>query len=125
VKLLGAVALLLLAGCTSGAEQRQPSGVASWRPIAGWSGKGSAQLGTFPTGGASLRFHWESNSSDLFKIHLHSADSGRTLAEIAERPSPGAQSVEIADDHQRFYLTIESSDSEWTIRVEEAVMRPR
>ena len=120
------LAALLCAGCTPEAERRQAARVATWRPIQSWSGHGNAQLGTFPTGGGPLRFHWQAEARmggapSSLKIRLHSADSGRILADVADQPGGGAGSTEIIDDHQRFYMTVEAADLEWTIRVEEAV----
>ncbi len=34
-------------------------------------------------------------------------------------------SKDIIDDHQRFYMTVEGTDLDWTIKVEEAVAPSR
>ena len=121
-----ALAAVLCAACTSGGEQRQGARVATWRAIQAWSGRDNAQLGTFPTGGGPLRFHWQADTrasagTVRLKIRLHSADSGRILAEVADQPGGGDGSKEIIDDHQRFYLSVEGTGLDWTIRVEEAI----
>jgi outer membrane biogenesis lipoprotein LolB len=121
-----ALAALLLVACTSSGEQPQRARVATWRPIQSWSGRDNAQLGTFPTGGGPLRFHWQADprgTADMvrLKIRLHSADSGRILAEVADQQGGGDGSKEIIDDHQRFYMSVEGTGLDWTIRVEEAV----
>jgi len=121
-----ALTALLCTACTSGAEQRQGGRLATWRPIQSWSGHGNAQLETFPTGGGPLRFYWQADSDARagavrLRIRLHSADSGRVLADIVDQQGGGAGSKEVVDDHQRFYLSVEGTDVDWTIRVEEAI----
>ena len=124
------LAALLCAACTPDAQPRQGARVATWRPIQSWSGHGHAQLGTFPTGGGPLRFHWQAEARagaapSPLKIRLHSADSGRILADVVDQQGGGAGSTEIIGDHQRFYMTIEAADLDWTIKVEEAVTPSR
>jgi hypothetical protein len=121
-----ALAGLLCVACTSGGEQRDGGRVATWRAIQSWSGRGNAQLETFPTAGGPLRFHWQADSHGgastvRLKIHLHSADSGRILDEVVDQQGGGAGSKEIIDDHQRFYMSVEGTGLDWTIRVEEAI----
>jgi hypothetical protein len=121
-----ALAALLCAACTSGGEPRQGAPVATWRPIQSWSGSGNAQLETFPTGGGPLRFHWQADTRGSagtvrLTIRLHSADSGRILAEVADQEGGGDGSKEINDDHQRFYMSVEGAGLDWSIRVEEAI----
>jgi hypothetical protein len=121
-----ALSAVLCVACTPGGDQRQDGRVVTWRAIQSWSGRGNAQLETFPTGGGPLRFHWqaESHGSDgtvRLKIRLHSADSGRILDEVVDQQGGGAGSKEIVDDHQRFYMSVEGPGLDWIIRVEEAI----
>ncbi len=130
VKYLALVALLLQLACVGGAEQRSDSPLTTWRAAGSWSGRGSAQLATFPTGGGPLRIHWEAHNESprgaaRLAIRLHSADSGRVLAEVADQNGEGAGTKDLADEHQRFYLTVDSANVDWAVRVEEAVTRSR
>jgi len=125
-----ALAAVLCAGCTTATEEGGRRAVATWRSIQSWSGRGDAQLATFPTGGGPLRFHWqavshENASSGKFRIRLHSADSGRALADVADQQGGGDGRTDIIDDHQRFYLSVEAADFDWSIRVEEAITPSR
>jgi hypothetical protein len=121
--------LVILTGCTSGAEQRQESRATVWRPLATWSGSGTTTLETFPIGAGRLRIFWDARSkSDTlgrFHVRLHSADSGRVLDDVVDMNGPGAGSREIVDDHQRFYLSVEASALDWTVRVEEGLATRR
>lgn len=124
------IVAVLAAACTSGADERQAARATVWRPVASWSGHGTTTLETFPIGAGRLRIHWESRDESVpgsgrFHVRLHSADSGRVLEDIVEMKGTGPGSREIIDDHQRFYLSVESANVQWTLRVEEGVAPPR
>ena len=124
------IVVALVAACTSGAEQRQESRATTWRPVASWSGRGNTTLETFPIGAGRLRIHWETQNeappgAGRFHVRLHSADSGRVLDEVIDMTGVGANSRDIVDDHQRFYMSVESSNLDWTLRVEEGLAPPR
>jgi hypothetical protein len=124
------LAAALVAACTSGAEQRQESRATSWRPVASWSGHGNTTLETFPIGAGRLRIYWDIRNESpagagRFHVKLHSADSGRVLDEVADVKGNGADLKEIVDDHQRFYLSVESANVDWTLRVEEGLAARR
>jgi hypothetical protein len=130
VKYLALVAVVAQLACVGGAEQRSDARLTTWRTAGSWSGRGSAQLATFPTGGGPLRIHWEARNESprgagRLAIRLHSADSGRVLAEVVDHNGEGGETKEIADDHQRFYLTVDSANVDWAIRVDEAITRKR
>ena len=122
--------VFLAAACSSGADERQPSRATTWRPVASWSGRGNSTLETFPIGAGRLRIYWETRNESApgagrFHVKLHSADSGRVLEEVVSMTGRGGDSREILDDHQRFYLSVESADVDWTLRVEEGIAPPR
>ncbi len=122
------VALAACLACTSGSEQRQESRATIWRPVASWSGHGPTTLETFPIGAGRLRLHW-TTSNELpqgggrFKVRLHSADSGRVLEEPIDVQGVATGSKDLVDDHQRFYLSVDSMNVDWSIRVEEGLAR--
>jgi hypothetical protein len=115
-----------LVACTSGAERREASRATTWRSVAAWSGTGNKTLETFPIGAGRLRVHWETrnltadNAAHL-RMRLHSADSGRVLDEVVDGRGIVRGSKDVIDEHQRFYLSVESSGVEWTVRVEEGL----
>jgi hypothetical protein len=120
----------LAAACAGGAEQRQESRATTWRPVASWSGAGNSTLETFPIAAGRLRIYWEARGEppagfSRFHLRLHSADSGRVLDDVVDLKGTGADSREIVDDHQRFYLSVESAGVEWTVRVEEGLAARR
>jgi hypothetical protein len=131
VKLCILIAAVLAAACTSGAEQRQESRATVWQPVASWSGGvGSTTLETFPIGAGRLRVYWDAHTGTpgggtRFHVRLHSADSGRVLEDVVDTKGVGSGMREVFDDHQRFYLTVESAAVEWTLRVEEGLAARR
>lgn len=130
MKQLVLIVAAIAAACTSGAEQRQASRATVWRPVASWSGQGNITLETFPIGAGRLRIHWETRNeltsgTGRFHVRLHSADSGRVLEDVVDMKGTGANSRDVVDDHQRFYLSVESANVDWTLRVEEGVAAPR
>jgi hypothetical protein len=112
----------------SGSEQRQESRATIWRQVASWSGRGAMTLETFPIAAGRLRLHWTTANESLpgggrLKVRLHSADSGRVLEEPVDVQGVSAGSKDLVDDHQRFYLSVESTNVDWSIRVEEGLAR--
>jgi hypothetical protein len=124
------MAIIVSAGCTQGSEQRNAPRAGIWRSVANWTGRGNATLATFPIAAGHIRVSWETTNESppgaaAFRVRLHSADSGRVLAEVADQRGIGAATTEITDDHQRFYLTVESANVDWSIRVDESMASGR
>lgn len=121
-----AAALLATLGCTPGGDERQPSPATVWRPVASWSGRETTTLETFPISAGRLRLHWSTFNesppgSGRFKLRLHSADSGRVLEEPVDARGVGGGTIDVYDEHLRFYLSVESTNVDWSVRVEEGV----
>lgn len=123
------LAVFISAAC--GAEpppQRPP--IATWRQAGAWSGRGNQQLETFPIQGGPMRVHWEAKNAAApgkghLRVRLQSGDSGRILAEPVDVRGGGAGTVDLVLEHHRIYATVDSADVDWSIRVEEAITRPR
>ena len=102
-----------------------------WTPIGSWSGKTSMQGETFGVDAHEWRIYWETkneaapNTGD-FAVHLHSGDSGRTLATPVRRTGEGKGVVLVTEPPRpNFYLSFEASNVEWSVRVEEPVAAER
>jgi hypothetical protein len=99
--------------------------------VASWSGGvGSTTLETFPIGAGRLRIYWDTRTNSgtaaiRFHVKLHSADSGRVLEDVVDTTTMGSAMREVVDDHQRFYMSIESTGVDWTLRVEEGLAARR
>jgi hypothetical protein len=99
-----------------------------WRRVASWTGHGSAQLETFLIEGGRLRLRWETThehppGSGRFTVRVHSADSGRILAEPIDARGVARDVAEVVDEHPRVYLSVDSAGVDWSIAVEEGAIR--
>jgi hypothetical protein len=128
---LGATAavLLLVTGCRQTEPPRPaPEQIAGWRPIATFSGRGSAQLETFPIEGWTWRVQWETRNESspgtgTFKATAHSGDSGRQLAEIADVRGVDRDTTYVTELPHRYYLVVKSANVDWTMVVDEAMLK--
>ena len=123
--LLATMALLAVS-CRS--ESPLPLRVVGWRTVASWSGHGNAQLDTFPIERQSWRIKWETTNESpagagTFRVSVHSADSGRTIADAVDVRGVGRDVVEIDELPHRFYLAIESKSLDWSVSAEEPLLR--
>jgi hypothetical protein len=119
-----AAVLLLLASC--GDSPPPPDGVVTWRLLGSWRGHGNQQLETFPIQGGALRVHWETSNPSAagegrLEVRVHSGDSGRLIAEPVDARGVGRDTVNLVVEHHRIYLSVESANIDWSLRVDEPV----
>lgn len=117
----------MLAGCRPENSAAVKPGTIGWRPIASWSGRENTQTESFNIESGEWRIKWETKNetspgAGKFKVMVHSAVSGRPIALAVEHRGIGRDIAYITEDPHLFHLVIESSDVDWTIRVEEAVV---
>ena len=127
---LVAIAVIALWAVSCTAAPAPAERVTTWRSLGSWSGRGNQQLETFAIQGGPMRLHWETTNESaagkgFFKVRLQSGDSGRILAEPIDVRGVGRDTANLVVEHHRIYLTIESADVDWSIRVEEAVTRAK
>jgi hypothetical protein len=126
-----AIVLILLPLCfVRSDEQRPPRAepVTDWHRVATFSGRGNAQLETFPIEGWTWRVQWETRNESppaagTFKATAHSGDSGRQLAEIADVRGVDHDTTYVTELPHRYYLVVKSANVDWTMVVEEAVLK--
>jgi hypothetical protein len=130
--LLGAaivLVLLPLAACRPDDRRPpQPEQVTDWHRVATFSGRGNAQLETFPIEGWTWRVRWETRNESApgtgtFKATAHSGDSGRQLAEIADVRGVDHDTTYVTELPHRYYFVVQSANVDWTMVVEEAVLK--
>jgi hypothetical protein len=73
----------------------------------------------------SLRLRWHTTNEKpkgqgRFKLILQSAISGRALQEPVDQEGPGEGMAYTADDPRVFYISVESTNLDWSFTVEEA-----
>jgi len=115
----------LSAGCHS--KRPQPTLAVGWRPAGAWSGQGNAQTESFDIGSGQFRIKWATSretspDAGTFRVTVRSGVSGRPLMVAVEHRGIGHNTAYVTDDPRPYYLEIESSHVEWSIRVEEAVV---
>ncbi len=76
----------------------------------------------------ALRLRWETRNpatpgGGTFHLTVHSAVSGRTMADAVQATGAGSGTAFVSDDPHMFYLVIDAKDLEWSVVVEEPVSR--
>ena len=74
----------------------------------------------------SLRVVWETRNeaapnAGTFDVTVHSGVSGRPLVQAVEQRGVGRGTAYVSEDPRDFYLLIESSNLDWSVRVDEAI----
>lgn len=122
--------LLLVAsaswGCKSAPRAQSKNRQIGWRPIDSWTGRGDTQTDSFNIESTQWRIKWEtqgaaSPGAGRFHVVVHSAVSGRSIAEAVEHQGDGKGIAYVTEDPRLYHLVIDSSGVDWSIKVEEAV----
>jgi len=121
------LAALMTFGCRSESPPAVKPGTVGWRPIGEWSGRENTQTESFNIESGQLRIKWETKNETApgagrFKVEVHSAVSGRPIALAVEHQGVGKDTAYVSDEPRLYFLLIESSNIEWTVKVEEAVV---
>ncbi len=120
------MAVLTLVGCR-GERKSAPRPVDIWRAVGSWSGRGNSQTETFTGDTGGFRVRWETKNETRsgegrLKVVFRSGDSGREIIDAVDARGVGQDTVEVAAERPRwYYLTIESSNVDWSITVEEQI----
>lgn len=120
-------AALLCAACHPEAKPEPKTRAVGWRPIGSWSGRGDAQTDSFNIESGQWRIKWETRNESpagagSFRVTVHSAVSGRPLMVAVEHRGAGDDVAYVNEDPRLYHLVIESSNVDWSLQVEEAVV---
>lgn len=93
-----------------------------------WSGRGNAQLETFPIERVNWRVRWETRNesppgSGSFNVTANSGDSGRVVVDIVDVKGVGGNVEYITESPRRYYLVVTSSGVDWSVTVEEPIFK--
>lgn len=85
------------------------------------------QTETFMSDTGSFRILWETKNESpagqgTLKVAFRSGDSGRVIIDAVDQKGVGSDSSEVGDMVRWYYLSIDSSNVDWTVRVEEPIM---
>ncbi len=123
------LAALAFWGCRAQREApRHSSETVIWRPAGSWTGNGSTQTESFQIESVQWRIVWETRNekpagAGRFRVTVDSAVSGRQIAVPVDTSGIGHDIAYINEDPHLFYLVIDSSNVDWSVKVEEAVLR--
>jgi hypothetical protein len=120
------MACFWLIACKS-SNPPQPAFAIGWRPAGAWSGQGDSQTGSFDIASGQFRIKWETShesspGAGRFRVTVRSGVSGRPLKLAVDHQGVGHDTAYVTDDPRPYYLEIESSSVDWSVRVEEAVV---
>jgi hypothetical protein len=120
---------MLLIACDAPQEitPEMPPGVVGWKRLASWSGRGSVQTETFTSDNGSFRIQWATTRESLpgkgtLKVAFRSGDSGRVIIDAVDQKGEGSGSAEVGDMVRWYYLSIYSSNVDWSVSVDEPIM---
>jgi hypothetical protein len=126
-----AVAVPILAGflssaCSTPAAEPVQKEEVFWKKLGEWSGNGNTQTESFIGLTGALRMHWRTENeapkgAGTFRLILQSAISGRALQEPVDETGTGEGTAYVAEDPRAFYMSVESTNLDWSFTVEEAV----
>ena len=100
--------------------------VVVWRPLGSWSGRGNTQTESFTSDTGSLRVRWQTDhevppGDGIFTLTLHSAISGRPLAQALEHRGVGSDTTYFSEDPRVFYFVVDSARIGWSFTLDEGV----
>ena len=101
-----------------------PREVVAWRSIGSWSGRGNTQTESFTSDTGSLRVRWRADhearpGDGTLRLTLHSAISGRPLAQLVDHRGAGADTAYVGEDPRVFYVVVDSAGLEWSFTIDE------
>jgi hypothetical protein len=79
---------------------------------------------TFTSDTGGFRVRWETKNetrpgAGRLKVIFRSGDSGRPIIEAVDVRGVGRDEEEVADNVRWYFLTIDSANVDWTVRVDE------
>ncbi len=117
----------VLAGFSAESEARQAattSQAPEWQTIADWFGSGIKQTESFSTGSRQWRIYWRTKNASsrragVLQIFVHRTDTDAVVATAANVQGAGSDVSYVRAPIGRFYLSINSANVNWLVRVED------
>jgi len=126
---LGAVIVagLLCGGCRPQPKASVQQTLTGWRPVGSFSGRGDSQTESFNIESGQWRIKWATANEQpagagTFRVTVHSAVSGRPMIVAVEHRGTGHGTAYVNEDPRLYHLVIESSNVDWSVAMEEAVV---
>lgn len=104
-------------------EVDQKSQPTEWLRVADWSGSGIKQTESFTVHSREWRIYWKTKreafaGTGFLAITVHRADNDDVVASAANKQGTGSDVSYVRTPPGRYYLSINSANAEWVIRVE-------
>jgi hypothetical protein len=98
-----------------------------WRRVGSFSGRGNSQTESFNIESGQWRIKWVTTNekpagAGTFQVMVHSAVSGRPMMMAVEHRGTGRGTAYVNEDPRLYHLVIESSNVDWSVAMEEAVV---
>jgi hypothetical protein len=116
------LAALMCGACRNDPKANIQQTLVGWRPVGSFSGRGNSQTESFDIDSGLWRIKWSTTGMGMFVMTVHSAVSGRPLGVPVEQRGTGHGIAYVNEDPRLYHLVIESSDVDWSVKVEEAVV---
>lgn len=121
------VAALMFTGCRPGPKASVQQTLVGWQPVGSFSGHGNSQTESFNIETGQWRIKWATTNekpagAGTFRVTVHSAVSGRPMGVAVEHRGVGHGTAYVNEDPRLYHLVIESSNVDWSVAMEEAVV---
>jgi hypothetical protein len=121
------VAALTFTGCRPGPKHSVQQTLVGWQPVGSFSGRGNSQTESFNIDSGQWRIKWATTNekpagAGSFRVTVHSAVSGRPMGVAVDHPGTGHGTAYVNEDPRLYHLVIESSNVDWSVAMEEAVV---
>ena len=116
------LAALAFGACRTESKPTSQQTLVGWRPVGSFSGRGNSQTESFNIESGQWRIKWATDGAGMFQMTVHSAVSGRPLGVPVEQRGTGHGTAYVNEDPRLYHLVIESSEVDWSVAVEEAVV---
>ena len=113
---------LACGGCRDKPKVNIQQTLVGWRAVGSFAERGNSQTESFNIESGQWRIKWATTGTGMFQMTVHSAVSGRPLGVPVEHRGTGHGIDYVNEDPRLYHLVIESSDVDWSVAVEEAVV---
>jgi hypothetical protein len=120
-------ACLVCGGCRTEPKASVQQALVGWRRVGSFSGRGNSQTESFNIESGQWRIKWVTTNekpagAGTFQVMVHSAVSGRPMMMAVEHRGTGRGTAYVNEDPRLYHLVIESSNVDWSVAMEEAVV---
>jgi hypothetical protein len=118
---------LTCGGCRPEAQTNAPQTLVGWQPVGSFSGRGNSQTESFNIDSGQWRIKWATTNekpagAGTFRVTVHSAVSGRPMGVAVENRGQSHGVAYVNEDPRLYHLVIESTNVDWSVAMEEAVV---